>query len=132
VLVSVGRSQVYYGLVEEDPVHLTKQAYGKLADGIFQMAEGRDAVFSGGKRDLEEDDERPAPTIMGRKAWVYGNGGGGRGGRGGQGGRGAPRGGRGGYKTGSHAGGYGFSPAGGSGGSTSGYGYGGNRGGYKR
>jgi hypothetical protein len=56
----------------EDPVHLTSQAYGKMADCIFQMAEGRDAVFSSGKRDLEEDDDRPAPTIMGRKAWVYG------------------------------------------------------------
>ncbi len=44
-----------------------------MADGIFQMAEVRDAVFSGGKRDLEEEDDRPAPIIMGRKAWVYGS-----------------------------------------------------------
>jgi hypothetical protein len=119
------------GAMGEDPVHLTSQAYGKLADCIFQMAEGRDAVFSGGKRDLEEEDDRPAPTILGRKAWVYGSNGrgGGRGGLGGQGGRGTPRGGRGVYRTGSHAGGYGFSPAGGSFG---GYSRAGARGGYKR
>jgi hypothetical protein len=102
-----------------------------MADCIFQMAEGRDAVFSGGKRDLEEEDDRPAPTIMGKKAWVYGSHkrGGGRGGLGGQGGQSAPRGGRGGYRRGSHAGGYGFSPASGNSG---GYSKAGGRGGYKR
>ncbi len=116
------------GDMGSDPVHLTDQGYGKLAESIFQMAEGIDAVFSGGKRELEVEEDRPAPTIMGRRAWVYGGEGrgGGRGGQGGQGGRGAPRGGRAGGKVGSHAGGYGFSPASGTGASGSGgYGYGG-------
>jgi hypothetical protein len=105
--------EAWEGAMGADPVHLTDQGYGKLADSIFQMAEGIDAVFSGGQRELEEEEDRPAPTIMGRCAWVYGNDGayGRGGGRGGQGGRGAPRGGRGGNRAGSHAGGYGFSPA---------------------
>ncbi len=86
-----------------------------MAEEIFQMSEGFEAVFSGGKREREEEEERPDPIITGRKPWVYGGMSGqgrGGGGRGGRGGRGAPRGGRGGYKPGSHAGGYGFSPAG--------------------
>jgi hypothetical protein len=114
-----------------DPLHLTDQGYGKLADSIFQMAEGMDAIFSGGKRELKEEDDRPAPSIMGRRAWVYGKEGvqgrgGGREVQGGQGGRGGNR-------AGSHAGGYGFSPVGGSEVSgSSGYGYGGygGQGGY--
>jgi hypothetical protein len=120
--------EAWEGDMGSDPVHLTDQGYGKLAESIFQMAEGIDAVFSGGKRELEVEEDRPAPTIMGRRAWVYGGEGrgGGRGGQGGQGGRGAPRGGRAGGKVGSHAGGYGFSPASGTGASGSGgYGYGG-------
>jgi hypothetical protein len=35
------------------------------------MAEGADANFSGGKRGLEVEDDRPAPKIGGRKAWIY-------------------------------------------------------------
>ena len=99
----------------QDSVHLTEAGYGKMAEEIFQMSEGFEAVFSGGKREREEEEERPDPIISGRKPWVYGGMSGqgrGGGGRGGRGGRGAPRGGRGGYKPGSHAGGYGFSPAG--------------------
>jgi hypothetical protein len=107
----------------QDPVHLTESGYGKMAEEIFQISEGFEAVFSGGKREREEEEERPDPILAGRKPWVYGGLSGQ--GRGGRGGRGAPRGGgRGGYKPGSHAGGYGFSPAG----SYSGYsGYAGNK-----
>jgi hypothetical protein len=96
----------------QDSVHLTERAYGKLAE---KMSEGFEAVFSGGKREREEEEERRDPILTGRKPWVYGSlaGQGRGGGRGGRGGRGAPRGGRGGYKPGSHAGGYGLSPAGG-------------------
>jgi hypothetical protein len=39
---------------------------------IFQMSEGFEAVFSGGKREREEEEERPDPIIAGRKPWVYG------------------------------------------------------------
>jgi hypothetical protein len=101
------------GAMGTDSVHLTEPAYRKIAECITQMSEGRDAMFSGGKRELEEEEERPAPVILGRKAWVYGpNPTHGRGGgRGGAGGRGFPRGGRGGSRAGLHAGGYGFSPA---------------------
>jgi hypothetical protein len=60
------------GAMGTDSVHLTEMAYRKIAESITQMSEGRDAVFSGGKRELEEEEERPAPTILGRKAWVYG------------------------------------------------------------
>jgi hypothetical protein len=35
------------------------------------MAEGPDAVFSGGKRAHDGEDDRPAPTIGGRKQWIY-------------------------------------------------------------
>jgi hypothetical protein len=82
-------------------------------ESITQMSKGREAVFSGGKRELEKEEERPAPVILGRKAWVYGpNPSHGRGGgRGGAVGRGFPRGGHGGSRAGLHAGGYGFSPA---------------------
>ena len=107
----------------QDPVHLTESGYGKMAEEIFQISEGFEAVFSGGKREREKEEERPDPILAGRKPWVYGGLSGQ--GRGGRGGRGAPRGGgRGGYKPGSHAGGYGFSPAG----NYSGYsGYAGNK-----
>ncbi len=78
-----------------DPIHLTEQAYGKMADSIFLMVEGKDTVLSSGKREVEKDDDRPSPTIMGRKAWVYENTScqGRRGSQGGQGERGAPHGG---------------------------------------
>ncbi len=86
----------------KDPVHLTGEGFTKLANGVLRMAEGPDAVFSGGKRAREEDDERPAPVIGGRKSWIYvsfmgrGGGRGGRGGgageRGGAAGRGLPAG----------------------------------------
>jgi hypothetical protein len=63
--------EVWEGAMGTDSVNLTEIAYRKIAESITQMSEGRDAVFSGGKRELEEE-ERPAPTILGRKAWVYG------------------------------------------------------------
>jgi len=87
--------EAWEGAMGSDPVHLTDQGYGKVADSILQMAEGIDAVFSGGKREREEEDDRPAPTILGRRAWVYGSDGtqGRGGGRGGLGGRGAAGGG---------------------------------------
>jgi hypothetical protein len=64
------------------------------------MAEGPDAVFSGGKRAHEGEEERPVPAIGGRKSWIYmsstgrggGRGGGGAGERGGAAGRGLPAG----------------------------------------
>jgi hypothetical protein len=116
----------------QDPVHFTEKAYGKLAEGIFQMSEGLEAVFSGGKREREEEDERPDPILMGRKPWVYGStaGQGRGGGRGGLGSHGSSRGGRGGYKPGSHAGGYGFSPAAAGAGGRGGYGGQSGHGGY--
>ncbi len=58
-------------LMGKDPVHLTGEGYAKLASGVLRMAEGPDAVFSGGKRAHNGDDDRPAPTIVGRKAWIY-------------------------------------------------------------
>ncbi len=64
--------EAWEGAMGSDPVHLTDQGYSKVADSILQMAEGIDAVFSGGKREREEEDDRPAPTILGRRAWVYG------------------------------------------------------------
>jgi len=72
-----------------DPVHLTDAALGTVACQLCEMAEGNDAMFSGGKRALED---RPAPIIQGRKPWVYGPSQG-RGGREGRGGRGGARGG---------------------------------------
>jgi hypothetical protein len=95
----------------QDSVHLTEKAYGKLAEGIFQMSEDFEALFSGGKREggvageagpnphgkeavgvqqpcCARERRRPGRS---RRPWE----------------------GRGGYKPGSHAGGYGFSPAGG-------------------
>ena len=87
----------------------------KLANGVLRMAEGPDAVFSGGKRAHEDEEERPAPVLGGRKSWVYtystgrGGGRGGRGGgtgdRGGAAGRGLPAG-RFGGGTGYQSGGY--------------------------
>ena len=68
-----------------------KNGYAKMANGIMDMAECADANFSGGKRGLEVEDDRPAPKIGGRKAWIYSTGqgrGSGRGGRGGGPGRG--------------------------------------------
>ncbi len=47
--------EAWEGAMGADPVHLTDQGYGKLADSIFQMAEGIDAIFSGRKRELEEE-----------------------------------------------------------------------------
>ncbi len=70
----------------KDPVHLTGDGYTKLAIGIMDMAEGGEANFSGGKRGLEVENDRPAPTIGGRKAWIYSTGQGRRSGRGGRGG----------------------------------------------
>jgi hypothetical protein len=58
-------------LMGHDPVHLTGDGYAMLASGIVWMAEGPDAIFSGGKRGHEADDGRPAPTSGGRKAWIY-------------------------------------------------------------
>jgi hypothetical protein len=58
-------------LMGHDSVHLTGDGYAKLASGIVRMAEGPDAVFSGGKRGHEAEDGRPAPTIGGRNAWIY-------------------------------------------------------------
>ncbi len=80
----------------KDPAHLTGDGYPKLASGVLRMAEGPDVVFSGAKRAHDGEKDRPAPTISGRKAWIYssssGHGrGGGRGGsRGGATGRGGP------------------------------------------
>jgi hypothetical protein len=70
----------------KDPVHLTGDGFAKLANGVLRMAEGPDAVFSGGKRAHEGEEERPVPAIGGRKSWIYMSStgrGGGRGGRGG-------------------------------------------------
>jgi hypothetical protein len=87
-------------MMGKDPVHLTGEGFAKLANGVLRMAEGPDAVFSGGKRAHEDEEERPAPVLGGRKSWVYtystgrGGGRGGRGGgagdRGGAAGRGLP------------------------------------------
>jgi hypothetical protein len=35
----------------QDSVHLTESGYGKMAEEIFQISEGFEAVFSGGKRE---------------------------------------------------------------------------------
>jgi hypothetical protein len=90
-------------MMEKDPVHLTGVGHAKLANEIVRMAEGPDAVFSGGKRAHDGEDDRPAPIIGGWKQWIYtsasGSGrGSGRGsstgdrggGRGGAAGRGTP------------------------------------------
>jgi hypothetical protein len=103
-------------MMGKDPVHLTGNGHVKLANEIVRMAEGPDAVFSGGKRAHDGEDDRPAPIIGGRKQWIYlsasgsvrGGGRGGRGsttsdrggGRGGAAGRGTP--------SGSYGGGYGY------------------------
>ncbi len=55
----------------QDPVHLTGDGYAKLANGVVRMAEGLDAVFSGGKRVHDGEDDRLAPNIGGRKTWIY-------------------------------------------------------------
>ncbi|MFN9907536.1 MAG: hypothetical protein ACK56F_15665, partial [bacterium] len=63
----------------------TEAGLMKLAASILKISESTDSSFSGGKRDLEEDDDRSFPLIHGRKPWVYGpvaSRGGGRGGRG--------------------------------------------------
>jgi len=79
-------------MMGKDPVHLTGAGHAKLANEIVRMAEGPDAVFSGGKRAHDGDDDRPAPILGGRKQWIYNSApGGGRGGA-----RGGGRGGRGG------------------------------------
>jgi hypothetical protein len=76
------------------------------------MAEGPDAVFSGGKRAHDGEDDRPAPILGGRKQWIYNSAsGGGRGGRGGLAGdRGGGRGGAAGRGTpaGRYGGGSGY------------------------
>ncbi len=64
------------------PVHLTDGALGTVTGQLCEMAEGNDAMFSGGKRALEDEEDRPSPIIQGRKPWVYGPSQG-RGGRGG-------------------------------------------------
>jgi hypothetical protein len=89
-------------MMGKDPLHLTGDGFAKLANGVLRMAEGPDAVFSGGKRAHEDEEERPAPVLGGRKSWIYtfstghGGGRGGRGGgagdRGGAAGRGLPAG----------------------------------------
>ncbi len=103
-----------------DPVHLTDGALGKMAGQLCEMAEGSDSMFSGGKRALEDDEDRPSPVIHGRKPWVYGPSQG-RGGRGGRGGQGGQRGGRGAARGGYPAGGYGARSYSGSGSGYSGY-----------
>ncbi len=55
-----------------DPVHLTEGALGRMAGQLFEMAEGGGSMFSGGKRALEDDEDRPSPLIQGRKPWIYG------------------------------------------------------------
>ncbi len=89
-----------------DPVHMTDGALGKMAGQLCEMAESSDSMFSGGKRALEDDEDRPSPVTHGRKPWVYGLNQG-RGGRGGRGGQGGQRGGRGAARGGYPAGGYG-------------------------
>ena len=108
-----------------DPVHLTDGAMGKMAGQLCEMAESCDSMFSGGKRALEDDEDRPSPIVQGRKPWIYGPSLG-RGGRGGRGAQGGPRGGRGGARGGYTAGGYGARSYSSSGAGYSGY----NSGGY--
>jgi hypothetical protein len=57
-------------MMGKDPVHLTGDGHAKLATEIVRMAEGPDAVFSGGKRAHDGEDDRPAPFIGGRKQWI--------------------------------------------------------------
>jgi hypothetical protein len=97
----------------EDPVHLTEAGLTKLAASVLKISESTDSSFSGGKRDLEEDNDRSFPLIHGRKPWVYGpvaSRGGGRGGHGRQdnqrGQRGGQRGGLGRGLPGPQTGGY--------------------------
>jgi hypothetical protein len=59
------------GMMGTDPVHLTGDGHAKLATETVRMAEGPDAVFSGGKRAHDGEDDRPAPTIGRRKQWIY-------------------------------------------------------------
>jgi hypothetical protein len=54
-----------------DPIHLTDGALGRMAGQIFEMAEESDSMFSGGKRALEDVEDRLSPVIQGRKPWVY-------------------------------------------------------------
>jgi hypothetical protein len=63
--------QAWDKMMGQDPVHLTGDGYAKLANGVVKMSEGLDAVFSGGKRMHDGDDDRPAHIIGGRKAWIY-------------------------------------------------------------
>jgi hypothetical protein len=103
-----------------DPVHLTEGALGRMAGQLFEMAEGSGSMFSGGKRALEDDEDRPSPLIQGRKPWIYGPSQG-RGGRGGRGGQGGQRGGRGGARGGYTPGGFGARSLSSSGAGYSGY-----------
>jgi hypothetical protein len=52
-----------------DPVHLTEAGYAKLAASVLKVSS-----LSGGKSDLEEEDDRSFPVIYGRKSWIYGPG----------------------------------------------------------
>jgi hypothetical protein len=56
-----------------NPVNLTEKAMKRWRRESSRWAEGIDAVFSGGKREREEEDDWLAPIIMGRKTWVYVN-----------------------------------------------------------
>ncbi len=58
-------------MMGKDPVHLTGVGHAKLANELVRMAKGPDAVFSGGMRAHECEDDRPAPIIGGRKQWIY-------------------------------------------------------------
>ncbi len=106
-------------------------ALGRVAGQLCEMAEGSGSMFSGGKRALEDDEDRPSPLIQGRKPWIYGpiQSRGGRGGRGGQGGQ---RGGRGGARGGYTPGGFGARSLGSSGSGYSGYNTSSNYGNKKR
>ena len=87
-------------MMGKDPAHLTGEGFAKLASGVLSAAEGPDVVFSGGKRAHDGEEDRPAPTISGRKAWIYSTSSGqGRGG-----GRGGARGGAAGAVQGGAAG----------------------------
>jgi hypothetical protein len=114
-----------------DPVHLTEGALGRMAGQLFEMAEGSGSMFSGGKRALEDDEDRPSPLIQGRKPWIYGPSQG-RGGRGGRGGQGGQRGGRGGARGGYTPGGFGARSLSSSGSGYSGYNNNSNYGNKKR
>jgi len=101
-----------HGRVEEaelhrgsDGVHLAPSGYSKLAEAIVHQVEEEGMTFSGGKRELEEEDpvsQEQRAAQPARRGWIYNVGGAGawRGGsRGRSGGLGAYRGPRGGGFT---------------------------------